>query len=83
MFGNSSNFFQQIERVQKLMKDENFKAFVSHPKVQTLFADPEFRKALQSQNPQTILNHPKMAALKDDPEIRALISKLDFKNLMG
>jgi hypothetical protein len=83
MFGKVNDFMKQVQLMQKLMKDENFKKFVSHPKIQGLMTDPEFQKAMQAQNPQDLMNHPKMNALKDDPEVRDLLFKLDFKKLMS
>ncbi len=82
MFGKIGGFMKQMQMAQKLMKDENFKNFISNPKVQAAFQDPAFREAAQSQDPQKILSHPKMAALRSDPEILALLSKVDFKDLM-
>ncbi len=82
MFGGAKDLMQQMALVQKLMKDENFKQFISHPKVQELFKDPEFMKLLQSKDAQKIMSHPKLAVLREDEELRALLGKLDFQKLL-
>lgn len=83
MFGKMQSFMQQMQMVNKLMRDENFKAFISHPKIQTIFSDPEFQKSLQTKNPDLMMNHPKLAPLRNDPEIAALLAKVDFQKLIG
>ena len=83
MFGNAKDMMQQMAMIEKLMKDENFRAFIGHPKVKVLFADPEFQSALKANNPQDIMNHPKLSPLKDDPELAQILKKIDFKALLG
>lgn len=83
MFGNMKNMMQQIQMAQKLMKDENFKAFMAHPKVKSVFADPEFQTVMKSNDAQKIMTHPKLASLKGDPELAELLKKVDFKGLFG
>ena len=83
MFGKMNDFMKQMQLMQKLMQDENFKAFMSHPKIQSVFMDPSFQETLKTQNQAQIINHPKLAGLKGDPEVTALLVKLDFKKLMG
>ena len=81
MFGNMGDFMKQMQRVQKLMKDENFKPFISHPKVRAVFMDPSLQEVMKTQDPQKIMAHPKMESLKSDPEVLQLITKLDFNQL--
>ncbi len=83
MFGKVGDFMKQVQTAQKLMKDDNFKAFISHPKVQKIFQDPEFQEVMKTQDPQKIMTHPKMAGLHQDPEILTLLSKLDLKKVLG
>ncbi|HXV27658.1 MAG TPA: hypothetical protein VD913_01700 [bacterium] len=83
MFNKMSNMMEQMKLVQKLMKDENFKAFMSHPKVQEVFRDPEFQEILKSKDSGKIMAHPKLAALMQDPEVAALLSKLNPQNLFS
>lgn len=73
---------EQFKLMQRLMKDENFRAFIGHPKVQELFKDPEIQAAMKSNNPAAIMNHPKLLALRGDPELAQIIPKLNFKDLM-
>ena len=76
MFENFKNMADQIQMAQKLMKDENFRNFMSHPKVQELLKDPQFQESLKKQDPSQLFNHPKVLALQTDPEIAALAAKL-------
>jgi hypothetical protein len=72
----------QMQLMQKMMKDENFKAFISHPKVQELFRDPEFKEVAQTRDFSKIALHPKFKALSQDPELSALMSKINPQNFM-
>ena len=78
MFGKMKDMMGQMQMIQKMMKDENFKAFMSHPKVQELFKDPEFIAMLKTQDFQKISNHPKFSILREDKELAALAAKLKF-----
>ncbi len=77
MFDKMKDKMEQLKLVQRLMKDENFKAFMSHPKVQEVFCDPQFQEALKTKEPGKIMAHPKLAALMQDPEVASLMSKLN------
>ena len=83
MFGDMQGMMGQLQLMQKLMKDENFQAFISHPKIQELFKDPEFKEIAQTKDFQKILTQPKFAALIKDPELAALLAKIDFQGLKG
>ena len=83
MLGKMNDLMKQMQMAQQLMKDENFKTFMSHPKIQSVFMDPEFQAILKTQDQTKILSHPRLAGLKNDPEVAALLAKLDFKKLMG
>lgn len=76
MFGKMKDFMGQMQLMQKLMKDEDFKAFISHPKIQVLMKDPEFAELLKSKDFQTISGHPKFSVLRDDKELAALAQKM-------
>ncbi len=77
------NMAEQFQLMQKLMKDENFKAFMSHPKVQEAFRDPEFQAAIKTQDQNKIMGNPKLSALMRDPEVAALLSKVNPQLLFG
>lgn len=68
----------QLQMMQRLMKDENFKALMAHPKMQELMRDPEFLEMMKSQDLQKVSTNPKIAGFKDDPELVALISKIQW-----
>lgn len=64
--------------MQKLMKDENFKALMAHPKTQELMRDPEFIELMKTKDFQKAASNPRLAALKDDPELRQLMLKVQM-----
>lgn len=76
MFGKMKDMAAQIQMMQKLMKDENFKVLISHPKMQELMKDPGFIEMIKSKNFSSIATNPKLAALRDDPDLLQLISKV-------
>lgn len=77
MFDGMKNMAAQMQMMQRLMKDENFRAFVSHPKIQELFKDPEFKDIAKSRDFSQIATHPKFAALMKDPELSSLLMKIN------
>ncbi len=77
MFDGMKNMAAQMQMMQRLMKDENFRAFVSHPKIQELFKDPEFKDVAKSRDFSQIATHPKFAALMKDPELSSLLMKIN------
>ena len=77
MFSGMKGMAGQFQLIQRLMADDNFKAFISNPKVQEVFKDPEFKAIAQSQDFSRILSHPKFAALMQDPELAALMAKVN------
>ena len=79
MFGGMMN---QIKMMQELMRDENFKAFIAHPKVQGLFRDPEFKDVAKSRDFSKIAAHPKFMQLARDPELSRLLLKIDPQRFM-
>ena len=78
MFGKGKEMMDQLKLVQTLMKDENFKAFMAHPKIQVLMKDPEFVSALKAQDFSKISDHPKFSELRSDKELAELAAKLKF-----
>ncbi len=83
MFGNIKGMMGQFQQMQKLMQNENFKAFISNPKVQDLFRDEDFKTVAKTRDFSKIATHPKFAALMKDPELAALMAKLNPKDLLG
>ncbi len=77
MFDGMKDMMGQFQMMQKLMADDNFKAFISHPKVQEIFKDPEFKEVAKSKDFTKILSDPKFAALMRDPALAALMAKID------
>jgi len=75
--------FDQVKIMMKLMQDPDFRAFISHPKVQDVFKDPEFQETVKSKDPARVMAHPKMQILMGNPEIASLIRKVDFTKLRG
>jgi hypothetical protein len=83
MFGKMGDMMKQVQMMQKLMKDDNFKAFISHPKMQELIKDPEFMQLMKKQDMPALQKHARFGAVMKDPEILSLIQKIDFKKLMA
>ena len=81
MLSQMKDMAGQFQIVQRLMGDPHFKAFISHPKVQEVFCDPEFKEIAGQKNFSRILSHPKFAALMKDPEAAQLMAKIDLKKL--
>ncbi len=81
MFGKMQDMMKQMQMIQKLMKDDNFKALISHPKVQALLKDPEFQAVMKSQDTAKIGTHPKLASLMRDPEVGPLLAKVNPQTL--
>lgn len=54
----------------RLVKDENFRKFLSHPKVQKLMNDPEFKQVVEEKNVFKLMAHREFNDLLQDPEIR-------------
>ncbi len=77
MFDGMKNMAAQMQMMQKLMKDDNFRAFVSHPKIQELLKDPEFKDIAKSRDFTQIATHPKFATLMKDPELSSLLMKIN------
>ena len=78
MFGKMRDMAAQMQLIQKLMKDDNFKALIAHPKMQELMKDPEFLEMMKTKDMQKAATNPKLAALKNDPELVQLISKVQW-----
>lgn len=72
----------QFQVVQRLMGDENFRAFIAHPKVQEVFRDPELKEIASRKNFTKILSHVKFAGLMKEPEVAALMAKIDLKKFV-
>jgi uncharacterized protein YjgD (DUF1641 family) len=69
--------------IQKLMQNKEFRAFVSNPKVQELFKDPEFQAIAKTKDFSKIMTHPKLMSLMRDPELALLMTKLNPKDFLG
>ncbi len=76
MFGKFKDAMNQLKVMQQLMKDENFKTLLSHPKFQELMKDPAFLEAAKGQDMSKLLSNPKFSAVLKDPELAALIAKI-------
>jgi hypothetical protein len=81
MFGKMKEMAVQMQMMQKLMKDENFKALIAHPKMQELIKDPEFIELMKTKNFQEASSNPRIAALKNDPELLQLMAKVQMPQI--
>lgn len=73
---------ENFQMMQKLARDENFKAFISHPKVQALFKDEEFKEVAKTRDFSKILSHPKFVVLMRDPELSSLMAKINLQGMI-
>ena len=83
MFNKMQEMAGQFQMMQKLMQDDNFKAFISHPKVQELFKDSAFRDVAKTKDFAKIQAYPKFASLMKDPELAAMMAKLNVKEWLS
>lgn len=83
MFDKMKDQFKQLQMLQRLMKDENFRKLMSHPKVQATLQDPDVQQLAKSQDLAKLLAHPKMATLMRDPEVSTLFTKLDPQKFLN
>lgn len=74
--------FDQMKLMMKMMQDPDFRAFISHPKVQEVFKDPDFQETVKLKDPAKVMAHPKMQILMSNPEVSHLIRKVDFAKFM-
>ena len=82
MFEKFKGMADQFQMMQKMMQDEDFKAFISNSKIQALFQDPEFKEVAKTRDFTKILSDPKFTELMRDPEIAVLVSKLNPQKFM-
>ena len=82
MFDKMKDMMGQVHLMQQLMQDENFKAFLSHPKVQQLFKDPEFKDVAKTRDFAKITAHPKFMEMARDPDVSRLLVKIDPKRFL-
>ncbi len=82
MFEQIKGMAGKFQMMQKMMQDEDFKAFVSNPKIQALFGDPEFKEIAKTRDFSKILTNPKFSGLMKDPEIASLVAKLNPKKFI-
>ena len=82
MFNKLNEMKDQFLLMQKLMQNEDFKAFVSHPKVQEFFKDTEFLSLIKNKQLDRLTFHPKFKSIMKDPKLAALFSKLNPKDLL-
>ena len=81
MFDKFKDMMGQFQLLQRLTKDENFKAFMTHPKVQELLCDPDFQELIKIKDRAKLSAQPKFAALMGEPELASLAAKLKPQDL--
>ncbi len=82
MFDKLNSMGDWLQTLQRLMENDDFRAFISHPKVRELLKDPEFMESLKSKDRDRLLKHPKFAVLRTDPEVAALLAKLNPQSFL-
>lgn len=82
MFEKFGGMMKPLQLLQRLMKDDNVKALLSHLKVQALFKDPEFQAIIKAQDLAKLASHPRLSSLMRDPEIAPLLAKVDLRQFV-
>ena len=77
------NIFKQLQVMQRLMKDPQFKALMAHPKMQDLLTDRDVQALMKSKDTAKIAAHPKFMALMRDPELAPLLATFNPKQLLA
>ena len=83
MFDKLKGAMNQLQLMQRLMKDEGFKALMANPKVQAVMMDPEFQRLIKTRDMAKVAAYPKFAALLRDPEVAPLLAKVNPQQLLG
>lgn len=73
------NPFSNLNDLINIAKDENFRKFLSHPKVQALMKDPEFEKAVKEKNMMKLMSNPEFMSVMKDPELRTALEQMQQK----
>ena len=81
MFKGLQSTWQQLQLFQRLMKDDNVKALLSHPKFQTFMRDPAFQAVVKTKDAAKIAA--RLAPLRRDPELGPLLSKIDPRTFLS
>lgn len=71
--------FRNFDDLLKFSRNENFRKFLTDPRVQSLMANQEFKKAVQEKNVFKLMTNPEFTELLKDPEIRAALEGLHRK----
>ncbi len=77
--GSFGKPFGDFNNLLKLAKDENFKKFLAHPKVQTLMRNEEFKRAVQEKDVFKLMGNQEFRELLQDPEIRSALDEMNKK----
>jgi hypothetical protein len=72
-------YFGNFDALLKLAKDENFRKFLTHPKVQELMADPEFKRAVQSKDMLQLISNKRFTEIMKDPQVREALKQVNQK----
>ena len=78
-FGSLGNFFQNFDDLVKLSKDEEFRKFISNPKVQALMKNEEFKHAVQEKNMSKLVANKEFTEIMSDPEVRSVLEGMQKK----
>jgi len=68
--GSSGDLAGQFKNLSKLSKDEEFRKFLAHPKVQALLKNESFRRAIEEKNFFKLMSNQQFTESLKDPDIR-------------
>ena len=72
-----ANSFGDFGEIIKLARDENFRRFLTNPKVQELMKEDEFKQAVQEKNMFKLMSNGRFMEVMKDPEIRSALEALN------
>jgi len=80
MPGPFGRLFQNFDDLVTLSKDENFRKFLSNPKVQALMQDESFRQAVQEKNVFKLISNKDFTQLLQESEVRIVLEDIAKKH---
>jgi len=72
-------FPSQFGNLIQFAKDENFRKFMSDPRVQELMKNKSFKEAVQEKNVFKLMSNEEFTELLKDPEIRLTLEDMKKK----
>ena len=79
MFESFGSAFRSLNEFLKFAKDEHFRKFFTHPKVQALLKNEKFKSAVEERNMFALMGNSEFVQALEDPEIRSALEEMRMK----